>query len=198
MIEGWKTVVAGVAVPFVMCLLLGFAYGRGYEHGKTGGEAALHEARVDRAEEKRREAERFGKALADALAAYEAETVRVNEMVERLQEESRRHERENRAMEKRIADVAGNGAHVFDRDFICMLNAAAGVCDDSVPPAPASAPAAYGASPCAAFGRGLLEGFEGVTEADLLAWFLEYADRCKLMEIQLAGWRNMSQGTGKQ
>lgn len=190
--SGLRAVVAGLALLLAVVWLFSLTYARGYDHGRAEGEAALQAARVERAEEKQREAEDSGKALADALTAYEVEVKRVNELAKQMQRERQRHERESRMLEKRIAEVAGGGAYVFGVDFICMLNAAVGVCDASVP---ATAPSSFsdrGASPCAAFGPGLLESFEGVREADLLAWFIEYAGRCRTMETQLSGWRTVA------
>lgn len=198
MSDGLKTAVSGLAVTLVAGCLLGLAYAKGYGHGRAEGEAALQALRVDRAEEKRREAESYGKALADALAAYEAEAERVNRLAVQMQKERQRHERENGMLEKRIADVVGKGAHIFGADFIRMLNAAAGVCDAAVPATDPSSFSAHGAPPCAAFGPRFLERFQGVTEADLLAWFIDYADRCKMMETQLSGWRSVAGGEKRQ
>ena len=191
--DGLKAAAAAILAPLCISVLAGLSYGRGYEHGKAEGEAALQRARVSRAEERRREAEAFGRALSDSLAAFEAEAGRVNELAGQIQRERERHERDGKAWERRIAEVAG-GSHVFGADFVCMLNAAAGVCDGSVPQGSASRGSDAAASPCAAFDQGLLEKFEGVSEADLLAWFIEYAGRCRTMESQLLGWRAFAGG----
>lgn len=187
-----KAVLSRLAAPLITCFLAGLVYAGGYGHGRAKGEAALREVKMQRAEEKQRQTENFAQALAETLAAHEAETARVSKLSGQLQQERQRHESETRALERRIAAVTSGSAHVFSTDFICMFNAAAGVRDSSAPGASAAFVSDPGAAPCASFGPGLLELFAGVGEAELLAWFVEYAGRCRIMEDQLAGWRNFA------
>ena len=173
----------------VVCIVGGALYNKGYVAGEAIGEAAVSALKTKHAEEKRRDADAYGKALADTLDKYKAEVARGNALAGAMIEEREQHAREAETLERRIAAVAGGGTHTFSREFVCMLNAAAGVHDAAVPGALCTGGADAAGTACAAFGPGLLEQFDGVSEADLLAWFIKYADRCRSLETTVSGWQ---------
>lgn len=182
----------GLYAALVLAALLG-GYTHGCSVGTEKGRAELNALKAEYATEKRLTAEAYGKAVDKALEKYREEVERGNGLVASLKEKDAIHTTETRTLRRQIADATKNSAVVLGPDVVRLLNEAAGACvsDAALPgdvhtPGPDGRPAA-GATPCA----GLLEKFNGVTEADFTDWFIIYARRAQWLEERYTAWRHL-------
>ena len=91
-------------------------------------------------------------------------------------------------LRRKIANVTKNSTHTFSADFARLCNEATGaIAPDAADYGPLCAAGTHGgAGACAPPHPGLLAGgFDGVSEADLLAWLTVYGQRCQNIETQL-------------
>lgn len=179
------------------------AYKAGHDEAEAQGLAALNALKVERSEEKRRAADAYGKALADTLKKYQSEVSRGDALVAALKGRDRRHAEERQKLQKEIAHVAKRSTLVLDPDTVRLLNraagadgpAGAGISDDALSGALCAAGPDGGASGCAPARAGLLANVStSVTEADLIAWFSDFASRSRWLEDRLLAWQQLYRG----
>ena len=211
--------IKGILVILVGALALAAAlftvgYRIGTDAAEAKGEAALNALRAEYQEEKRRSADAYGKAVSDALEQYRGEVARGDGLAERIATADKAHAAENAALKRRIAHAPSAAACIVDPDVVRMLNDAAGAClpDPALPGNVRAADPPGRAGAGAAPDLGLLEGVvsaplawacegkpnanggkkkqsEAVSQADFLAWVLDYIARTRRMEGRLEGWR---------
>ena len=181
-----------------------FFFGGGYVAGCDGeraqGRAALETIKREHADAMRQSAETYAGAVTDLFADYRDEVKRADGYVTRMAANDKEHDAETRTLRRRIADATNGSRLVLGPDVVRMLNEAAGACvsdaagSGTVYPSGADGGAGGSAPPCA----GVLERFDGVSEADLTAWFLRYARRTRWLETRYAAWKALfSQQTGE-
>lgn len=182
-----KTAIQEYALQLVVAaLMVALGYYMGFDHAEAKGLAAVRQLQVDHSEEKRRASDAYGKALADALGGYRAEVARADALVAEIAAQDRSHADTTQKLRRQIAHVASSSTCTLGPDTVRLLNEAAGISDDALYGA-LCAPGADGEpAACAAPDARLLEG---VSEADLVAWFVDYADRACWLESRLAGWQ---------
>jgi hypothetical protein len=181
---------AFMALAALLTLALsGGAYRLGYSHATSKGQARINALKAEQAEEARRAADAYAKAVADALDRYKTEVARADALALDLQQQDKDHARHAESLRGEIKRLAAR-SRTLDPDTVRLLNRAAGAGDNlpdaALPPTlcapgPAGEPAAS-----AATDAGLLAK---VSEADLVAWFTDYAARSRRMETRLAAWR---------
>ncbi|MDR0339914.1 MAG: hypothetical protein LBH65_06530 [Desulfovibrio sp.] len=179
---------AGLAALLILALAVG-AYRLGHGQAAAEGRAEINALKAAQAEEARRAADAYAKAVADALERYKNEVARADALALDLQPQDKDHARHAESLRDEIKRLAARDRNL-DPDTVRLLNRAAGA-GDSIPdaalpptlraPGPAGKPAAG-----AAADAGLLAG---VSEADLVAWFTDYAARSRRMETRLSSWQ---------
>ncbi|MCL1939553.1 MAG: hypothetical protein FWG04_02695 [Desulfovibrionaceae bacterium] len=167
------------------------AYSAGYGKAEAEGRASLNALKVERAEEQRRAAEAYGEALADILTEYQNEVARGDALAVDLQRQDREHNAQTQALQRRIAHVAQNSTVTLGPDVVRLLNEAAGLSDAALSAA-LCAPGADGEPAAHPAPRARI--LEGVNEADLIAWFAEYAERARWLESRLLAWQAWYRG----
>lgn len=182
----------GLCAALVLASLVG-GYTHGCSVGTAKGRAELNALKAEYAAERRTAAEAYGAAVASALEKYREEVARGDSLAASLMEKDKIHTTETRTLRRQIADATKNSAVVLGPDVVRLLNEAAGACvSDAALPGDVHTPgpdgrAAAGAAPCA----GLLEQFNGVTEADFTDWFIIYARRAQWLEERYNAWRHL-------
>ena len=168
----------------------------GYGQAEAEGRAAISILKAEQSEKDRRAADAYGKALADRLADYQDEVARGNALETQLLAREKQYSAEARNLRKKIGHATKNSALTLDPDVVRLLNEAAGVDlpEHPLPGALCLAGPSGGAGGCAAPDGRVLDPHSGVTQADLAAWFVDYAKRCRGMENRLSGWRQWYQG----
>lgn len=194
----WKWLIAGLVL---LAAAGAEGWHRGYDRAEAEGKAALLQLEAATEEERRVRADTYGKALADALGEYQAEVARAQALETSLDKERTEHERTTAELHGQIAAATRGSVYCFSPEFVRMLNEAAGaagaagtdgIFDPALPAAGCSAAAAGAAGTCSPAGAGVLEAFTGVSEADLLAWFIAYSRRCRGLETQVNGWQRLA------
>lgn len=213
-----KTVVLCVIAAVAAGAIGGLRFGSGWE--KQRGLAAYRALSSACAEERRLAAEAHTEAMSTALAAYEAEVHRMRQQAVALAAEKKQLAGEARQLRREMARATRNSTHVFSTDFVWMLNrATGGISNAQAGALPESADSggthgtpgaarAVGAGLCGpgrtgGGGAGPVTGStyaapaggvaESVTEADLGAWILDYAERCRMLEVQLDALQQAAQ-----
>jgi hypothetical protein len=165
----------------------------GHSAAGAKGEAALNGLRVEWEEERRLSAQAYGNALAQLGERLERERARADAVERDLASTRLAQSRTTQALQRRIAHATRVSHHSFSVDFVRLYNEAIGIPHSAVPSAVGSPGAAGAAGAAASPDAGLLERFDGVSEADLLAHITVYGSRCVKMEAQLAAWRELAQ-----
>ena len=177
--------------------LVGFSgYQIGYGKAEAEGQAVVNALKVEQSERDRRAAEAYGKALADRLADYQDEVARGKALETKLRAQEKQYAADARKLKKRIANATKNAACTLEPDVVRVLNEAAGVDlpEHPLPGAACPASPSGGVGNCTAPDGRVLGPYSGVSQADLAAWFVDYARRCRGMENRLSGWRQWYQG----
>lgn len=182
----------GLYAALVLASLVG-GYTHGCSVGTAKGRAELSALKAEYAEERQRNAKAYGEAVDKALEKYREEVARGDALATSLIEKDKIHTTETRTLRRQIADATKNSAVVLGSDVVRLLNEAAGACvpwgaqHGDIHTPGADGRAAAGAAPCA----GLLEEFNGVTEADFTDWFIIYARRAQWLEERYNAWRHL-------
>ena len=177
--------------------LVGLAgYQIGYGKAEAEGQATVNALKVEQSERDRQAADAYGKALAERLESYQGEVKRGKALETQLRAREKQHSAEARELRKKIGHATKNSALTLDPDVVRLLNDAAGVDlpEHSLSGAACAAGSAGGAGVCTAPDGRILDPYSGVTQADLAAWFVDYAKRSRSMEYRLSGWRQWYQG----
>ena len=218
-LTSWKTWALCAGFGFLCSAIVSVGYKLGYGKAEAEGLAALNALKAETQEERRRAADAYGKAVAETLAKYREEVSRGDSLAERITAADTAHAEENAALKRRISNAAKKTAHpacAVGPDVVRLLNDAAGAClpDPALPGDVRAAGAAGGGGACEAPDLGLLEGVvsaplawtcegkpnanggkkkqsEVVSQADLLAWTLDYIARTRRLENRLEGWREL-------
>ena len=77
---------------------------------EAGGKAALNALRAEYAEEQRRTADAYGKAVADALAKYRKEVAKGVELTGKIQAADKAHAVETAALKRKLGVIGHRGA----------------------------------------------------------------------------------------
>lgn len=169
-------------------------YVAGYGRADEKGKALLNSQRLEREEERRAASEKYGRALAETLERYEKEVSRGEKLAAEYAERHKKFLRESESLQRRIADAAGNGTHTFSPDFVRLYNEAIGIPGDSLPEDTYSS-FSYGKTGISgSFEARVMDPFKGVSEADLLSHISRYGRRCRGLEAQVSGWRDLGSG----
>lgn len=181
----------------ILAALIALAIG-GYLRGKAiawlEADAVISALKVEQAEERKARADAYGKALADTLEKFRAETAWGNQVSEAYDKEKARHEKEASTLRKKIHALSRNGTRTFTAGFVRLYNEAIGLSGDPLSKALCAFGAPYPAGTGGAAGAGLSEPFDGVSEADLLAHIAKYGKRCRDLEAQVKGWQTLEKG----
>ena len=169
------------------------AYNAGHDKAEAEGKAALSALRAEYQEEKRRAADAYGRAAAEALAKYRKEVARGDDLTGQILAADKAHSAETDELKRKIGHATKNGSCTLGPDLVRMLNDASGarVPDPALPGTLCPADPADGAGAGAAPASGLLGRGGAVSQADYLAWTLDYIARARRMEERLDGWRKL-------
>ena len=172
-------------------LLVALAYWLGHNHAEAKGRAEMLALKIGWEEERRENAEAYGKALADALERSRREMERANAVTAAYAENRKKHAREADALKRRIRHVAANSSHFFSSDFVRLYNEAIGLSGDALSQALCALGPAGEAGTAGTSGAGQVDLFSGVSEADLLEHMVRYGQRCRKLEAQVTGWQDL-------
>ena len=174
--------------------LIGLA---GYQigHGKAEAEglAAVNALKAEQSEKDRRNADAYGKAVADARERQKKEAGRANAIAAELAADKRRLASEAAKLRRKIADAVNPDTR-FGPAFVSVFNqtTGAGIPDDPLSGTCDSGGAAGRAGTGAAPGPGLC----AVGEKDLLEYMEYYGERCQGLEGQVRSLRKLLLGRG--
>ena len=205
-LTSWKTWALCVGAFFLCSLSAVYGYMAGHDKAEAEGLAALNALRAASQEEKRRTADAYGKAVADALEQYREQVSRGDDLAGKIMEADKAHAAENAALKRKISHATRDTTCTVDPDVVRLLNNATGatgatgarVPDAALPGDARAADTAGGAGAGQAPDSRLLGRGSHVTQADLLAWTLDYIARTRRLEDRLAGWRELFTKRAKQ
>lgn len=179
--------------PFLAacCVLLWGAYSIGYDKASAESESRLHRLQVEWTEQRRHNAEAYGKALAEAYDALRAEAERADETATRLARDNQTLSAQAAQLRRQVKNAA-SGNHIFSVQFVRLFNQAIGALPTDTGEHTADPRHINGiGTGGTAADSGLLSG---VNEADLLAYMLYYGGRCQRLEQKDEAWRGLAKG----
>lgn len=180
----------------IACVTALFASGYAIGHGKAEaeGQANINALKVECEEERRRNSEAYGKALAETLEQYEREVARADIVSAQYAESKKVHTKETESLQRRIRHAVRGNSHTFSPDFVKLYNEAIGLSGDALSQALYTRSAHGTAGTGGTSGAGWLDPFTGVTERDLLEHIAGYGRRCRGLEAQVLGWQALERG----
>lgn len=185
----WMRAGALLSAAFA-CVVCGYFWGAALADAR--GQAALGALRAEQEEERRSAAEQYGRALAASLEQYQKQVARGDALAAEYAASKQRHLREAEALQRRIAHAVRGSVHTFSPDFVRLYNEAIGLSDAALSEALCAFSPARGTGAGGASDSRISQLFTGVTEADLLAHIVKYGRRCRGLERQLHGWRELA------
>ncbi|PVX80038.1 hypothetical protein [Paraburkholderia unamae] len=207
MISKYAKLVAGI----VLAVLLAFAFAKTYEHGYSVAQAIGEKNLADfKASSQQASAsaasDAFGRYAADVTRGQAAEAGFLNDQSNGAVRATAIKEQIDDVTQPRVAQVPHSGTALvaapaataydcaFSRGFVRLWNAAAGIADDS------DAALQAGTHSSNAPGRSATDATvdSGVSQADILDWFVDYANRAHNTEDKLKAIRNLQPQAASQ
>lgn len=189
MTSGFRSLLLAGLIAAACCS----GYVAGCTKAAAEGKAALNALMLKQAVEKRQSAEAYANVLAATQEKYRQEVARGDALAESLAAQDKAHAAETGNLRRQVANATKDSTITLSPAVVRLLNQAAGasgaaIPDDALPGTLCAAGLNGKAGAGAGAATGIL-GRGGVSEADLAAWFLIYAQRTHWLEQRLAGWQ---------